>query len=336
MDHQIIGISRRPLRGLCRWSILLFLFALAPLFARAEDTVTFSLNLPDGLTYTETSHSTNSMQVAAGEKSMKETTEQTLKSKTEIHKTKAGYAITETVISVDQTKDGEAVDADSFLLASVGIPITYNVNKDGKLLSVDGIDKVAASCKKHMSAEDQRTSGYLITEKGILDANKVSWYEDTQSLIGRTAKVGVPWKISVTYPMPNGKQEPVTETISMIGSEQNNGHDGVRLHYTKLHDLKALAEARAYFFKEMMADGDSDSSAAPHVTIKQATEEGDNVLDVHTLQPLSSSTNSTIVSELKGPHDETMEITESTDEETSVDYNPGAFTLVPQFTRQRM
>ncbi len=99
---------------------------------------------------------------------MKETTEQTLKTRTEIHKTKTGYATTETILSVDETKDGEAIDADSFLLASVGIPLTYNIGKDGKLLSIDGLEQIAASCKKNMPAEDQRSSGYLITAKGLL------------------------------------------------------------------------------------------------------------------------------------------------------------------------
>ncbi len=148
-------------------------------------------------------------------------------------------------------------------------------------------------------------------------------------MIGRTVKVGAPWTINVTYPMPNGKKEAVTDTYNMIGREENNGHDGIRLHYSKRHDLKAMAESRAYFFKEMLA-GDDKNAPAPHVTIEQATEEGDDVVDAVTLQPLSSSSSSTIVSVLTGTKDQTMEITETSDEDTSVDYHPGAFTMLPR------
>ncbi len=328
MAQQTTGRADCLARDVFRWSMLLVLFSISSLLVLAEEATTFIFSPPDGLTYTETTRTKNTTAIVAGSNRMTEATEQILKTKTEINKSATGYTIIETVLSVDETKDGKDTDPDSFLLASVGIPVTYHIGKDGKLLSVDGIDNIVASCKKTMAEDEQRSSGYLITAKGILDANKASWYEDTQSLIGRTVKTGSSWKFSVTYPMPNGKSDAVLETITMIGKEENNGHDGVRLHYVKRHDQKALAEARAFFFKELLT-GESDKGKQPQVSIKQATEEGDDVVDPMTLQSLSSTSNSTIVTVLTGGDDEKMEITETTDEETSVDYNPGAFTGLP-------
>ncbi len=67
MDRYITGIDRRTLREICRWSLLVLVCGVASLLVRAEDAVTLSLNLPDGLTYTETSHSKDSMQVTSGD-----------------------------------------------------------------------------------------------------------------------------------------------------------------------------------------------------------------------------------------------------------------------------
>ena len=146
-------------------------------------------------------------------------------------------------------------------------------------------------------------------------------------MIGRTAKTGDSWKISVDYPMPDGKKDTVIETFNMGARDVTDGREGVRVHIEKRHDQKALASARAFYFKQL--DDSGKDAAQPHVTVTQATEESDDVLDPNTLQSLSSSSTSTIVTQLTGPDAEKIEITEQTDEETSVDYNPGAFTAVP-------
>ena len=126
----------------------------------AENATTFKFAPPDGMTYTETTRTKSTTQIAVAGHREKEVTEQVLKTKTDIHQTADGFTITETVLSVDETKEGKDTDPDSFLKACVDIPITYHIGKDGKLLAIDGIQKIVQSCKENMPPDELRTSGY--------------------------------------------------------------------------------------------------------------------------------------------------------------------------------
>lgn len=311
-----------------RWSFLLLLVGVVSLCTLAQDTATFKFTPADGLNYVETSRSkdTTEMSVDGGE-THKDVSEQVIKAKTVIHKTATGYAITQTIQSVEKTSEGKTVDAETFLRASVNIPVTYHISTEGKLLSVDGLEKIAEKCALIMEPEEKLLYGPLITAKGQLEGVTGNWYENTQSLIGRTVKVGEPWKITVSEPMTNGKKLTATVETRMIGREQNGGREGIRLQYSKRYDLKALAAGRAYIFKMMFQSGDGEA-VNPKVTIKEATETGDNVLNPDTLQPLASTSSKSTITLLTGPNNSTMQIIERTEEETTVDYNPGAFTGV--------
>lgn len=305
------------------WCVLFMLFSLCCLPVLSADTITFTFAPPDGMTYTETTRTKTTAKMTAGEHSDKEVTEEILKTKTEINKTADGYAITEIILSVDDTRDGNAIDSEPFKQAMVGIPLIYHTDKTGKLLSIDGIDRAVQCCQETMPPNKLRSSGYLATAEGILDANKASWYEDTESLVTRSVKAGDTWKISFGEPLPNSKKDTINELYNMVAREVKNGHDAIRVHYVKQHDLHALSGAGAFYFKQL---ADSKEDIPTSVTVKQMTENGVVLLDPNTLQLLSSYSTTTVVTQLTGPNGEKMVISEQSVEQSTVDYDTGAST----------
>lgn len=150
-QHMTSALSTTA-SNILNWCVLLMLFSLCCLPALGDDTTTFTFAPPDGMTYTTTKRTNTTTKSVEGGHSEKEMTEQTVKTKTEIHKTAEGYTITITELSVDETNNGNATDPDPLAQASVGIPLIFHLDKDGKLLFVEGIDKIIESCKRDCSS----------------------------------------------------------------------------------------------------------------------------------------------------------------------------------------
>jgi len=318
IQHQPLGWG-----SLSRWGVVLALLCVS-LAAVAQDTAKFTFNPPDGLAYVETSRTKYTTTFSFGGHSENEVREQLTKTKTEIHKTAAGFTVTETLLSASETKDGADAEIDSYLKASLNVPVSYTIAKDGKLLSTSGLDKVVANCKKKMSADDLKMMGYLVSEKGMLDGLKSGWYENGQSLIGRTVKTGDSWTITSSDPMPNGKKDNLSITTKMVGKQEHGGRDVVHLQYSRRHDLKLMGEARVAMIKAMLQIGNDGEQ--PNIRVKEITDEGEMIVDPTTLQAVSRSSSTSTVTTVSGPEGKTLEITEQTDEETSTEDNPGVFT----------
>lgn len=313
---------------LFRWCWLLLLLGGASLLALAQDTASFTFNPPDGLTYVTTQRSIMTTGLSInGEEGVKLAMDQVVKTKTVIHKTATGYAITQTVFSIEKSLNGTPVPAESMLRMTLNKPVTYNVTAEGKLLSVSGTDKIAQNCVKIMAPMEREMYGPTVTAKGLIDAYTSDWIANTQSLIGRTMKADESWKINVAQPVPGGKRVAFSIETKFLGNEQYMGRDGIRLQYTKQCDLQGFSAARAYMFRKLIhslataADVNLDEVHLK-VSVKEVSETGENVLDTITMQPLTGFVTRTIVTQLGGPNDMTLSISEHTQEDIKVKYDP--------------
>lgn len=195
---------------------LLCLCTAALMPACAADEVTFTFHPPDeGISFIETSKSTETESQSYEGESEEHVTVDILKAKIEFRKTATGYTMTETLIADEKTVDGKKAALENYERALLNMPVVTEFDASGKYVGVKGTDalykKVCASLKDEELAQIKK----------VMDA---SWLErmakeDTMSRItsflGRTHKPGDSWESVTNTPLFSLKMTPVKNAITL-------------------------------------------------------------------------------------------------------------------------
>ena len=279
-------------RKLVRWAILLAVSTICCLAVRAEQAVTLTFRPADGLQYTEIEQVTIKEDVSAEGKTHTNTISQIMKSRTAIHKMAAGFAIITTSFAASKKIDDKAQEIDPLVKTYLDVPLTIAVSANGTALSVSGVAKVLQNTKQMIPEGEQAQYGYLCRKEGIIATVENLWREQALDAGGRTVKVGDFWTFDVQQPMPDGKPMESSLFVEVKGFETLAAHQGAHLHYIRNIDVKDVSAMETHMMQEMMR---RQGMPAPRVDVEKQTEEGDVILDVHTLQPLARTI--TIVSQ---------------------------------------
>ena len=249
----------------------------------AQDVVTLTFQPADGLHYIETEQMTVKDTVSAEGKTETNTVSYLIKSRTTIHTSATGYLVTATSLSAGQTMNGKAQEIDPLIKTYLNVPLTIIVTPKGTAVSVSGVAKILQNSKL-IPARQQAQYGYLCTNDGIIAGMKNLWDEQALHASGRSVKVGDCWTFDAHQPMADGK--PITSTIfvEVKGFETVGGHKGARLHYSRIVDAEDVSRIETFMMQQMIR---RQGLPQPHVEVKEQNEDGDVVLDVLTLQPLS-------------------------------------------------
>ncbi len=122
-----------------RLSFMLMVLSLSCLLLQAQETVTFTFNPPDGLSYTEIIHREDSVEISnpTGQR-LQQSVSIEEKTKTDIHKTPEGYTLTKTIFAATRREDGKQKDPVMLDKLLLKVPLTLMLAPDGTLQSVSG------------------------------------------------------------------------------------------------------------------------------------------------------------------------------------------------------
>lgn len=216
--------------------MLLCCAALAPAFA---ENVTFRFVPQDGLTYVETTSTTqiNSSTIAG-----KQSGTEVAKQRITIHKTATGYTVELRPLSLVIMQDGKQKlalkEADL-----VSDRKTYVANANGQLVKMLGLDAAIARYKKSLPPEAVKKFDANRYQQALFEKNKAEWSNKIGRYLGKTVAIGDVWRHDEPMPSPGGKPIAMHSTMKFIGRVQVNGKSCIHTVETKQPDKAALMAA---------------------------------------------------------------------------------------------
>ena len=166
------------------------------LSVQAKDTVTFRYLVPDGgITLIETSTETHTSTVdmpGGVETTVSVTTE---KKRFEIVKTAKGFTITNTLLAIEQTVDGENEELDGFDKAMLACPGIIELDQEGRLLAVKGVKELREKILELTDGEKREIFERLMTVKRMEYMAKTGYTSAIEPILGLTKQAGDRWSV---------------------------------------------------------------------------------------------------------------------------------------------
>lgn len=222
-------------RGTAATMALLGMLGALP--ARAEE-VTFRWDPPDGTAFTVRTRSTKTQ--SSGEGVARVTRTETI-AKVVIRRTLSGtdYAVTQ--VSLEGSRDGHPI-VDPLSQALSGVPLTYSVDRQGRLEAIRGYDTLIEKVRALVPSEMHARLASVLNEKGLLEQARSDWDGRFGDLAGRTVHVGDVWAARSEMPLPTGARIPYSTRTTLAATEGCGGNRCVRLEADYGAESAALTE----------------------------------------------------------------------------------------------
>jgi hypothetical protein len=114
-------------------------------------------------------------------------------------RTAKGYAVTSTMLEADTT--GGVAQTDAFLSAMKGKALTLSTDRDGKFLTISGLEAVVAELQKSLPAAAAQT----VNVPFLTAALKAEWTSSVTDYVGRPAQAGASWVSIEEVALPDGR-----------------------------------------------------------------------------------------------------------------------------------
>jgi hypothetical protein len=127
-----------------------------------------------------------------------------------IRETGDGYLMTERTLSVHSWSNGSAYN-NPYLKLKVGEDLTYHLDSDGKVVSVDGLDALADRARGVAAAQGRR----LLEDRTLLEQAKEFWNERVGAFTGTNVSLGGTAEIASPRTLLNGKTISLPQSVSV-------------------------------------------------------------------------------------------------------------------------
>lgn len=192
--------------GLLKAAVLLisFIVEIDCGFSQISE-ITFNFNPPNGTTFIETERITKELKLVGDPSSEAKISES--KAKYVINKTNFGYSVQVT----PENQDFEVADDISGIVQSLmaNLVITYNLDKNGRLINVQGMEEGLKKIKDIMPLPDEMwdlimTMGF--SGKSLEEVMSYSWTNRGMLgfLVGNTLTINKVYSLSGQLPLPDG------------------------------------------------------------------------------------------------------------------------------------
>lgn len=217
-------------------------------WAAPTEGITFTFAPPNGIKYEE--QKTTTATIALGEMNIITTIKEA--ANTRINLAETGYqyeaksgGITQNFVlkGIPEGKSEEASQKmkeamNPFVNLLSGVVLTSTVDTKGNLIYVEGADALRQRLQEKAPPEMANLLQAAITDDMLLQHAKVEWEQRAQRFIGRTVSVGSLWIDTAEIASGMGMAMPMYRATKVIGWEQRQGRDVLRVR-TWCHNTPA-------------------------------------------------------------------------------------------------
>ncbi|MHB0937889.1 MAG: hypothetical protein ACYDCO_22210 [Armatimonadota bacterium] len=237
--------------------LLLLLAAGLQLFAAglptAGDKVTFQFRPTDSrITLIDTEQRTVTETMESDGETETTVTVTLEKTKTQIVKTARGYTVTTITLSLRRGVNGVEEEPDGFDKAFMAVPLTVEVDKNGRPIAFKGFDTLREKALELIDDEDERAYyERVMTEERMELLAKGEWAATNGALLGQTRKPGDSWQSKIKWFLFSPSLVPVTTDYSFVRMYNVAGHPCAMLKNVMKPDLKTAARDLERMFTEL-------------------------------------------------------------------------------------
>lgn len=283
--------SLSPALSLC----LLLLLAAGPLRAQAEkkiekkaEEVTFRFAPPHGTTCVQTVVTTKATEVGG----KKQTEVARSKARLRFDKSADGYTLTATPVSASVERDGQAVQ-NPVLDVLNGLVLTYRIDAEGNLVSVQGYEDVMERFRKALPPEAVQAVSQVISADLLVAKEKAEWAGRIGDFVGATLELGSSWTAEAPFALPTGEQVQFYTRTELAEKVKCGERDCVRIRFRYDSDASAVGAKVEQMVKDIAkgAGGENPGLQLGKMTI---TGGGERVLDPATMLVYSETMERTL------------------------------------------
>ncbi len=228
-------LSFRPSR--CAALALLLIAALLLPAAAPAETVHFRFDPPDGELRLVTHKRTRVTEMG----SRKDTDVSEGRERWIFGKTKNGYSVRSYILSSSISRNGHPI-ASPMLTAMAGIELTYSIDGNGQIQSVEGYRALLGNVSKKFPPQLMQMLTPLFDEGGLIRKDKADWQARIGRLAGKKAEIGETWMAAEPFALPAGGSAEVHSATRLDGWTESEGHRCVRLRVAYHSDAAELAK----------------------------------------------------------------------------------------------
>lgn len=188
----------------------------------------FQFNPPDGTTYVLSVRTTRN--TTAGTLG-KRTEDRETSERVQVARTEDGFTFTATGLHATLNRDGEKVESPVFKMLA-GLTVTTDVDSRGQVRSIRGFDQFIARLKAALPAGTLETLSPAVSEEAMVSRETAEWNGRIASFVGREVKIGSSWTSKDRYDLPTGGAVHFITTTRIVGREQVEGRDCVRIKFS--------------------------------------------------------------------------------------------------------
>lgn len=131
---------------------------------------------------------------------------------------------------------------DPGLMALSKVPITFIINKSGRVTAIKGYDEVVAALRKNMTAETAKAVGNTLTKQALAQREIEQWNSRIGDFVGKTARVGEAWNGESESLLPSGQSVKYNTRVKFVGWERVARKRCLRIRYIYWSGASALGD----------------------------------------------------------------------------------------------
>ena len=228
---QMLGIYLRLI--VVAWFILPQADVTAQDINRPSEEVKFTFNPADSTSYTTVTTRTRvtEMDVPELEEPATRTVVSEGISKTDIVRQAGGFRITNTMLEMKDSRDGQVVN-NPVTQVMAGLAIVYEVDQDGQLLSIEGFPEMIAAIKQALPPKAHQMISQVMNQEVLEKRAMAEWESEVGGFAMTSIPLGVPLPFVEPYEVPGG-----LGTVTSFGTMEiqerldYEGHACVRIRY---------------------------------------------------------------------------------------------------------
>ncbi len=221
------------------------------------------------------------------------------KVRTSATKSGDGYSIISETLATSLHRDEYNI-ASPMLAAMEGLKLTYTINNEGKLESIEGYHGLLENLKTKFPPALMQTIGPLFNPRSLREQDKAEWHERIGQFVGKTVEIGKAWVTKEDYPLPTGGTTPLHKATLFERWVDCAGGRCLQLRYIYHTDLTELAKL-ANQVSEGAMEFPPEAEQAPPEPPADITGGGTRVIDPATMKIYSEKITRTLRMKSKTP-----------------------------------
>jgi len=257
-------------------------------------SIEFSFNPPDNLSYYQTLKSTKVMDM--GELG-KRTEISEFRAKIDVKKDSTGFSLTTTPVSVKMLRDGQEI-SDPILTLLQKIVFKYTIDNEGQIISVKGFENLLDLMLESLPPQMIQPISSVLNKETLAKKEIAEWNSRIGDFAGLKTSLGQVFAGTDEFLLPTGKSA-TYYTVTKIAEKTKVGNDEcLRITFSYNSDKAALRE----LFGEVV-DNISESTEAGSTNSEISIEgEGERVINPSNMLIYSEKIKRTLRMELDIPN----------------------------------